>query len=98
MDDSKKARASSKAITSIKGAETRMENMPEPLVEMRMDFPSGLNLSPVQSTCKHKVQIQNIVFSTVIWGKTGRVKNFKVILKIFHKCFLEFFFHKKIHN
>jgi hypothetical protein len=31
---------------------------------------------------------------TVIWGKTGRVKNFKVILKIFRKCFLEFFFSK----
>jgi hypothetical protein len=37
-----------------------MENVPEPLVEMRMDFPSGLNLSPVQSTCKDKVQIQDI--------------------------------------
>jgi hypothetical protein len=32
---------------------------------------------------------------TVIWGKTGRVKNFKVILKIFRKCFLEFFFIKR---
>ncbi len=30
--------------------------------------------------------------ATVIWGKTGRVKNFKVILKIFRKCFLGFFF------
>ncbi len=29
---------------------------------------------------------------TIIWGKTVRVKNFKVILKIFRKCFLEFFF------
>jgi hypothetical protein len=33
--------------------------------------------------------------STVKWGKTGRVKNFKVILKIFRKCFLEFFFIKR---
>ncbi len=38
------------------------------------------------------------ILNTVIWGKTGRVKNFKVILKIFRKCFLEFFFQKKIHN
>jgi hypothetical protein len=35
---------------------------------------------------------------TVIWGKTGRGKKFKVILKIFRQCFLEFFFHKKEHN
>jgi len=32
---------------------------------------------------------------TVIWGKTGRGKKFKVILKIFRQCFLEFFFIKK---
>ncbi len=33
------------------GAEGQREKLvPEPLVEMRMDFPSGLNLSPVQST------------------------------------------------
>ncbi len=33
-------------------------------------------------------------YSTVIWGETGRVKNFEVILKIFRKRFLEFFSHK----
>jgi hypothetical protein len=35
---------------------------------------------------------------TVIWGNTGRVINFKVILKIVRKGFGEFFFHKKIHK
>jgi hypothetical protein len=34
---------------------------------------------------------------TLIWGNTGWVINFKVILKIVRKGFGEFFFHKKIH-
>jgi hypothetical protein len=58
----KKVRATFNALSSIERGERRMENVPEPLVEMRMDFPSGLNLSPVQSTCKYKVQSQNIIF------------------------------------
>jgi hypothetical protein len=36
--------------------------------------------------------------STVIWGNTGRVINFKVILKIVRKGFWEFLFHIKIHK
>jgi hypothetical protein len=32
---------------------------------------------------------------TVIWGKTARVKYFKVILKIFRKCFWNFFVIKR---
>jgi hypothetical protein len=61
MDDSKKKCGPLPMLFfSIERGERRMENVPEPLVEMRMDFPSGLNLSPVQSTCKHKVQIKNI--------------------------------------
>jgi hypothetical protein len=48
--------------------------------------------------CNLDVLYGGLGIGTVIWGKTGRVKNFKVILKIFRKCFLEFFFHKKIHN
>ncbi len=37
------------------------------------------------------ITVRNVTLRTIIWGKTGRVTNFKVILKIFCKCFLEFF-------
>jgi hypothetical protein len=39
-----------------------------------------------------------MLIHTIIWGNTGRVINFKVVLKIVRKGFLEFFFHKKIHK
>jgi hypothetical protein len=69
-------------------------------------FPEGPYSGRWESSHKYtSIQVYGTLYSellvpygTVIWGKTGRVKNFKVILKIFRKCFLEFFFHKKIHN
>ncbi len=48
--------------------------------------------------CKQNHYILYPTMHTVIWGKTGRGKKFKVIFKIFRQRFLEFFFQKKEHN
>jgi hypothetical protein len=68
----------------------------EILNDLLFDSMNLVDNAEQESVCQELKK--KLFLTTVIWGKTGRVKNFKVILKIFRKCFLEFFFHKKIHN